>query len=103
MVPSQSTAIPDAFTAYEELAAYVNADLSRSKAITEARDCHWDLVDMYTRAELRARKVWLCPIAGEQAAEFFDGEFDSGWIEVTPTNDAQRANLIRMWKVEPRP
>lgn len=99
-----SRRIPIAFEAWEECAAYVNASRSRSQAITEARDCHWPLKDEFLRRELRVRRVWMRAIEGQEAEEFFDGDMDSGWVEVAhrPLNAAQRANLTPMWKVEPR-
>jgi hypothetical protein len=95
---------PPAFEAWEETAAYVPAVFSRAQAITEARGCNWRLRDDYTRRELRVRRVYMRPIVGDEAEEFFEGEFDSGWVEVPhrPLNAAQRANLTPMWKVEPR-
>jgi hypothetical protein len=97
---------PPAFEAYDDCAAYVDGRLSRAQAITEARDVHWPLRDDYLRRELRAIRVYMAPVAGEEAEEFFGGEFDTGWIEVPDrliVNDAQRSKLIRMWRVEPAP
>lgn len=100
-----SQTIPTAFPAYEDVAAYCDGSLTRSQAITEGREAHWDLQDQYARRELRAVRVWMQTVEGDEADEFFGGEFDRGWIEVNrrPLNAAQRANLIAMWKVEPRP
>lgn len=100
---SQSST-PDVFPAFEDTAAYVTATLSRAKAITLARDECWALRDDFSRDELHAVRVYMLTVEGESAAEFFNGEFDRGWIEVTqrPLNAKQRANLIPMWKVEPR-
>lgn len=95
---------PLAFEAFDEHAAYVEATVSRERAITEARDVHWMLRDDYRRRELRVRKVWMRRVSGQEAEEFFEGEYETGWIEVTyrPLNAAQRAHLEPMWKVEPR-
>lgn len=93
---------PEVFAAWEDHAAYADGSLTRSQAITLARDECWQLTENYKRAELRAVRVFMCPIEGAEADELFGGEFERGWIEVTPTNAAQRAKLIRMWKVEPR-
>lgn len=97
------TSAPTCFEAWEEIAAYVTADLSRARAITEARDLSWQLAE-HRREDLRCVRVWMRPIDGEEALEFFDGEIDSGYAEVTtrPLNAAQRANLVPMWRVEPR-
>ena len=93
----------DTYPAWEETATYVDASLSRSQAITEARDYGYPL-DEYLRNELRAVKVWMRRVEGEEAAEFFEGESDAGWLEEAyrPLNDAQKANLTPMWKVEPK-
>lgn len=100
----QSHPVPTSFEAYEEVAAYVSADLTRTQAITAARDVLWTLRDDYTRRELRARRVYMRRVVGDEAEEFFDGEFETGWAEVThrPLNAKQRAHLVSMWKVEPR-
>lgn len=102
-MPEQT--MPAAFEAWEESAAYVAADLTRSQAITEAREVSWRLADNYTRPELRAVRVWMRRIEGEEAEEFFGEPDMNGWIEVLhrPLNAAQRANLTPMWKVEPKP
>jgi hypothetical protein len=78
--------------------------VSRSAAITEARDILWRLADDYRRDEIRARKVWMRRVEGQEAEEFFEGDYESGWMEVghRPLNAEQRANLTPMWKVEPK-
>jgi hypothetical protein len=98
------SAVPDAFEAWDETAAYVDATFTRAQAITRARDASWRLADGYGHRDLRARRVWMRAIDGQEAEEFFDGDFDTGWVEVShrPLNAAQRANLTPMWKVEPR-
>jgi hypothetical protein len=95
---------PIAFEAFEETAAYITADLSRAQAITEARNVCHALAEDFRRRDLRAIRVYLRPVEGQEADEFFCGEFDSGWIEVShrPLNAAQIAGLIPMWKVEPK-
>jgi hypothetical protein len=103
---SQATEqVPTAFEAYDEIAAYVSGTVPRSRAITEARDVNWRLVDDYCRRDLHVRRVYMRRIEGEEAEEFFDGECESGWAEVTyrPLNAAQRRYLTPMWKVEPKP
>lgn len=104
-LPGQSSKpTPGSFVAWDEIAAYVDGAESRARAITLARDECWQLADNYRRSDLRVRRVFMQPIAGEDALEFFDGEFEHGWIEVNhrPLNAAQRAGLTPMWKVEPR-
>lgn len=97
------TEVPTAFEAWDECAAYVDGAQSRSRAITLARDCCWQLTENLLRRELRARRVLMRAIDGREAEEFFDGEIDSGYVEVRgPLNDAQREGLIAMWRVEPR-
>jgi hypothetical protein len=97
-------AMPTAFEAWDDHAAYVTATLTRAQAITEAREVCWALRDDYTRRELRAVRVFMRPVSGAEANEALSGEFERGWIEVNhrPLNAAQRAHLIAMWKVEPR-
>lgn len=95
MTSTQST--PTAFEAFEETAAYCEASLTRSQAITEAREADWRLTDDYLRRELRARRVYMRRIEGEEAESFFEGDHDSGWLEC----DKAVAGAIPMWKVEP--
>ena len=96
--------VPVVFEAFEEYAAYVDASLTRAQAITLGRDACWVLRDEFLRRELRAVRVYLRPVDGDEADEFFAGEFESGWIEVPdrPLTEAQRRSLVPMWKVEPR-
>jgi hypothetical protein len=96
--------VPEAFQAWEDVAAYVDGRKSRARAITLAREVDWRLTDDYRRDDLLVRRVWMREVKGREAEEFFDGEFDGGWIEVIrrPLTAAQRAHLIPMWKVEPR-
>jgi hypothetical protein len=87
-----------AFQAFDELAAYAPASLTRAQAITEARDADWRLVDDYRRVDLRAVRVHMRPIGGEEATEFFDGEYDSGLLECHKDDPGAEP----WWKVEPR-
>lgn len=102
---SDSAVYPRTFAAFDDCAAYAPGNLTRAQAITEGREAHWTLADDYLRRELRAVKVYMRTVDGQEAEEAFSGEYESGWIEVThrPLNAAQRANLIPMWRVEPKP
>jgi len=86
------------FQGFEETAAYVPAEnCSRSRAITEARaECEYVFED-YHRADLHARKVWLRYIEGEEAEEFFYGDYETGYAECEKKNGE-----FWMWKVEPK-
>jgi hypothetical protein len=100
----ERTYVPPAFPAFEDVAAYAPGGLTRSQAITEARDCDSRLADDYRHRDLKATRVYMRPIEGREAEEFFYGEFGSGWAEVLhrPLNAAQCACFTPMWKVEPR-
>lgn len=101
-LPAQSER-PIAFSAWEDTAAYVDGSLTRSRAITVARDhCALTLED-WRRDELRSSRVYMRQIEGEEAEEFFGDAFRAGWIETGARHfDNGDPEVFPMWKVEPR-
>lgn len=42
----------------------------------------------------RAEKIWLRRVEGEEALEFFDGEYEAGWVVGTKDNG------VPAWEIE---